>query len=163
MSSENNNLNKIYMSRESIEELRERLNHLINEVRPQILEELAEARKQGDLSENADYDSAREKQAEIEAEISRVESILIKAVEIVAKDKNKVEISNIVTFKMIETGETRTIKLVSSNIEVNSLVDVPSIAIDSPIGHAILGKLIGDEVTVIAPTSKFKIKIEKIK
>ncbi len=164
MSIENNNPNnKIYMSRESIQELRDRLEHLINEVRPQILEELAEARKQGDLSENADYDAAREKQAEVEAEISRVESILIQAEEIVAKDKNKVEISNIVTFTNLKTGEEQTIKLVSSNIEVSPFADIPAIAIDSPIGSALLGKLIGDEVKVVSPSGKFNIKINKIK
>ena len=67
---------KIYLTKESLKQYQERLKHLQEVARPQVIEEIKEARNQGDLSENAEYDSARDKQAAIENEIAELQHIL---------------------------------------------------------------------------------------
>ncbi len=153
---------KVYMTQEAIDNLRERLNHLVNVIRPEVLKELSEARQQGDLSENADYDSARNKQAELEAEISNLETILTKVEVIENVNLNEVEISNIVTYKNIDTNEEKTIKIVSSSIEVDPFSEIINVAIDTPIGKALLGKNKGDTVTVETAQKILNLKIMKI-
>lgn len=73
---------KILLTKEGIKDLQEELDNLINIIRPAVIEELKEARAQGDLSENADYDAARNRQAEVEGRIKEIESLLTKAKEI---------------------------------------------------------------------------------
>lgn len=153
---------KVYMTQEAIDNLKERLNHLVNTVRPEVLKELSEARQQGDLSENADYDSARNKQAELEAEISNLETILTKVEVIENVNLNEVEISNIVTYKNMDTNEEKTIKIVSSSIEVDPFAEIINVAIDTPIGKALLGKNKGDTVTVETAQKILNLKIIEI-
>ena len=161
----NNNLNddKIYMTKEGIKDLENKLNILVNETRPAVLIDLSEARKQGDLSENADYDAARERQAEVESEILKIETILSKSEEIKHINNKIVEISNIVKFENIDTGKIIEIKLVSSNIEIEPFNEkVLSIAIDSPIGKAMMSKKVNDEVLIETSSKNFRIRILKI-
>ncbi len=153
---------KVYMTQEAIDNLKERLNHLVNNVRPEVLKELSEARQQGDLSENADYDSARNKQAELESEISNLETILTKVEVIESVNLNEVEISNIVTYKNLASKEEKTIKIVSSSIEVDPFAKIINVAIDTPIGNALLGKNKGDTVTVETSQKILNLKIIKI-
>lgn len=70
---------EIILTKEGLEEKRQELKHLLEVVRPEVIQELVEARNQGDLSENADYDAARNRQAEVEARIKEVETMIAKA------------------------------------------------------------------------------------
>jgi len=162
MVNNNSNEEKIFMTKEAIDSLKLKLDKLINIIRPEVLKELSEARKQGDLSENADYDSAREKQAETESEIAKIETILINAEEIKSVNNDIVEISNVISFNDLDTKTTKTIKLVSSSIEIDPFSEVMNISINSPIGQAIIEKRVGDIVEVITKASTFKIEITKI-
>lgn len=84
---------EILLTKEGIKDLQEELDNLINVIRPEVIEELKEARAQGDLSENADYDAARNRQAEVEGRIKEIESLLTKAKEI-KEVKSKTELLN---------------------------------------------------------------------
>lgn len=92
---------KFYVTQEGYDDLKRELDELVHTVRPQVIVELQEARAQGDLSENADYDAAREHQAQVEARIHEVEAIL-KQAEIIEEDesaKEIVRIGSVVTLK----------------------------------------------------------------
>ncbi len=162
VSNNNHNEEKIFMTKEAIDGLKLKLDKLINIVRPEVLKELSEARKQGDLSENADYDSAREKQAEIESEIAKIETILINVEEIKSVNNDIIEISNVVSFEDDNLKETKIIKLVSSPIEIDPFSEVINIAVNSPIGKAMLGKKVGDVIEIETNNNISKIKILKI-
>ncbi|ARU92081.1 transcription elongation factor GreA [Spiroplasma clarkii] len=82
---------EIILTNEGLEKLQNELQHLLNIVRPQVIQELVEARAQGDLSENADYDAARNRQAEVEARIKEIETMLSKVKIIDEKIKKHLE------------------------------------------------------------------------
>ena len=144
--------------------LREELNRLKTVERPRITAAIAEARSHGDLSENADYDSARNRQAEVEGRIKEIEAILADAT--VVKDNNKaqeVKISNIVTFIDLLKNEEKTVKIVSS-IEANPLSsdNVVKISNVCPLGVALVGHKV-DEVVTVKTVKPYDIKITSIK
>ena len=117
----------------------------------------------GDLSENADYDAARNKQAEIEGRINEIENILANAKVVEVGKTKTINISNVVTYTDLSDNETYTVKIVSS-IESDPLSDPENIKISNecPLGEALIGHKIGDEVTVKA-SPDYKIRIEDFK
>lgn len=126
--------------------------------RKEVAQKIKEAREQGDLSENAEYDAAKDEQKEIEARIEELESIL-KNVEIVYTDevdKEKVNVGCVVTVKRLETGKVEIFKLVGST-EADFLNN--KISNESPIGAALMGAKAGEIVEVEAPNGTFQIEI----
>ena len=138
------------------EELRE-----LKEVRrAEIAQKIKEARAQGDLSENAEYDAAKEEQGEIEARINELQDILKHADVITDEvDLSRVFIGSIVTVHDIEFDEDLDMMIVGST-EANSLQN--RISNESPLGHALIGAKVGDTVEVSAPAGTFSYQILKI-
>lgn len=150
---------KIELTKEGEAKLNKELRHLIDVERPEVLEQLAAARAQGDLSENADYDAARNKQAEVEARIKEIENILANAK--IIDEKTKVS-------KLVALGSTVEIKDLSDNTKatytiVGTVEANPTkglISNVSPLGKAIIGKKVGD-VCVVRVAREYKVEILK--
>ena len=137
---------KFYVTEEGLEELKKQLDELIHVTRNQVIEELKAARAQGDLSENADYDAARDHQAEVESKIKELE-YQIKNAEII-KDKRTgktVRIGSTVELKELDIKNTVTYKIVGS-VEADPLNGM--LSNETPLASAILDKKVGDVVTV---------------
>ena len=130
--------------------------------RREIAEKIKEAREQGDLSENAEYDAAKDEQRDIEARIEELEALL-KNVEVVDEDEaatDVVSIGSVVTIRDMEYKENMQYKIVGST-EATSLGGC--ISNESPVGKAVLGHKVGETVKVEMPTGTFKYKIMEIK
>ena len=150
--------NKVIMTAEGYLEVETELNELKNVRRQEIIEAIKEARAQGDLSENADYDAARNEQAIVEAKIQELEYKLEHAEIIDNKNKNEVNLGSTVTISY-DDGETEEYKLVGS-MEADPFEN--KISNESPLGIALLKHKIGDVVEVASPNGGYNIKIEKI-
>ncbi len=139
---------KIILTEKEREALNSEYRHLIDVERPDVIEKLQLARSQGDLSENADYDAARDRQAQVEARIAEIENILNNAVaaeEVAGSTKGKITIGYTVTFK--EGDEEVTVKIVG-NVGADPLAEIPSVSNESPLGRALIGAKKGDTVHV---------------
>jgi transcription elongation factor GreA len=152
----------IYLTQEGLEKLQNELVHLKEVTRVEIAEKLKEAISFGDLSENAEYEEARNEQAQVEKRILDLEEQL-KNVEIIDEeaDHDKVTMGSFVTIKNLESNEEVEYKIVGST-EANILAETPMISNESPVGKAILGKKSGDKVKVSAPSGKFEYQVTKI-
>ena len=151
---------KIYVTREGLEELKSELDYLINVRRPENITAIKEARALGDLSENADYDAARNEQAELEGRIKKLEKML-ENVEIIEKiETDKVSIGSTVSIKYVDDDDTDEYKIVGSQ---ESDPFMSKISNESPIAKAILNKKVGDIVEVESPNGVYKIEITEIK
>ncbi len=151
---------KTKLTKAGYKKLEDELRDLIDNVREEVKRQLAEARAQGDLSENADYDAARNKQAEVEARIKQIENILANA-EIIsdsAKNKNKVTLGSTIKIKFLDSGKEATYMIVST---VESDAQSNKISNISPLGEAVIGKTVGDEVEIKAIRT-YKIQILSI-
>ena len=151
----------IKITDEGLKKLQEELETLKTEGRADIAEKIKIARGYGDLSENSEYDEAKNEQAKLEARIVEIEAML-KNVEIIEDIKGKAKTVVIgVKVKVIdeEYGEEEEYRVVGST-EANSREG--KISDESPMGKALLGKKIGDEVTVEAPGGEFKVKILEV-
>ena len=129
--------------------------------RSEVAQKIKEAREQGDLSENAEYDAAKDEQRDIEARIEEIEKIL-KNAEVVLEeeaDSDKVSIGCQVKILDCEYDEELTYKIVGST-EANSLRG--KISNESPVGHALIGKKVGDSVTVETQMGELTYKILEI-
>lgn len=152
----------IYLTKEGLEKLQNELVHLKEVTRVEIAEKLKEAISFWDLSENAEYEEARNEQAQVELRISNLEEQL-KDVEIIEEDipHDKVTMGSIVTILNTDTKEEVAYKIVGST-EADILAETPMISNESPVGKAILGKKTGDNVKVKALSGSFEYKITKI-
>lgn len=146
---------KILLTKKGAEELKEELRNLIDVVRPSVLEELQQARAQGDLSENADYDAARTRQAEVESRIKELEHILAN-VQIIGSEtptkgkrqKNVVRIGYSVTYLDLSDNEEYTYEIVGS-VQANPFDG--KISNESALGLALLGQEVtGKELDVLS-------------
>lgn len=158
------NTNEIILTQEGVEQLKKEYRNLIDVERPAVIEALENARAMGDLSENADYDAARNKQAEIEGRINQISNILANARVVTDTGKSKtVNISNTVKYLDLLLNEEFTVKIVSS-IESDPISDPNNVKISNvcALGEALVGHKVNDEVTV--KTAKpYKVKILEIK
>lgn len=155
-------IKKEVVTKEYFEELQVKYRRLIDIERPQVLEELAAARAQGDLSENADYDAARNKQAEIEAQIRELEFTL-NNIEVASDkvSKNKITATSTVVIYDLADEEEYTFQLVGS---IGSDPERGKITTESSLGAALLGKEVGNEVEVICGDgSSYKVIVREIK
>ncbi len=150
-----------YLTQEGYDQLVEELNHLIDVDRPKNIEALKEARAQGDLSENADYDAARDEQARIAARINEIQDTL-KNYEIIKEsdDLSKVTLTKYVTLEFVDLGETKRYQIVGTT-EAKPFEG--KISNESPIGAAIMNKKINTTVKFINGAGKeTTVKIIKI-
>lgn len=151
----------IKITDDGLKKLQQELETLKTEGRADIAEKIKVARGYGDLSENSEYDEAKNEQAKLEARIVEIEAML-KNVEIIEDIKGKaktVVIGVKVKVLDIEYGDEDEYRVVGST-EADSREG--KISDESPMGKALLGKKIGDEVTVEAPGGEFKVKILEI-
>jgi len=153
--------NKIYLTQEGYDKLFQELEYLKNVRRKEISQRIGEARLLGDLSENAEYDAAKEEQAQIEKRIAELEEKLAQAEIIKENDINtdKVAIGLKVKLKDLENGDEFSYTLLS-NEEAD--FEKNEIGISSPIAQALLGKSEGEEVEIQVPRGKLHYKIIKI-
>jgi len=152
----------VYLTREKINDLQKELHDLKVKGRKEIAQIIAEARALGDLSENAEYDAAKEKQRLMELRIAQLENTLAKARIIESGDlpNDKVYILSVVTLLDLNKNEKVEYTLVSPE---ESNYEEGKISVTSPIGKSLLGKKVNDEVTVKVPAGVLKYKILDIK
>lgn len=153
---------KVLLTQSGVEKLKEERDNLVNIERPKVIEELQLARSQGDLSENADYDSAREKQAHLEARVKEIDYMLQHA-EIISEDQ--------LDLNVVKPGTTVTIlDLSEKNAKPESYTIVGSFETDpangkisneSPLAKAVLGHGVNEIVTV-GVADPYDVKITKI-
>ena len=152
---------KVLYTEEGFAKLKEEYDYLINVRRPEIKEALAVARSFGDLSENSEYDEAKDQQAKVETRIVELKS-LIEHAEVVKESQMRsdvVSMGSAVKLLDIDAEEELDYVIVGSN-EADPLNG--KISDQSPIGMAIIGSTIGDVVTVAAPTFEYKVKILEV-
>ena len=152
---------KNILTYEGLKKLEDELQDLKVVKRREIAQKMKEAREQGDLSENAEYDAAKDEQRDIEARIEEIEAILKNAEVVVEEevDLDKINIGCKVKILDIEYNEELEYKIVGST-EANSLKG--KISNESPLGHALLGASVGDEVVVEAPAGEISYKVLSI-
>ena len=150
-----------YYTEEGLKKLRQELNTLKDIERPKISNAIAEARDKGDLSENAEYDAAKEAQGMLEMKISKLEETLAGARLI---DESQLDTSKVLVLSKVK------IKNMSNNMEIDYMIvadgeaDLSSgkISVNSPIGKGLLGKSVGDIAEIDVPSGALKFKILKI-
>ena len=152
---------KNILTYEGLKKLEDELENLKVVRRKEVSQKIKEAREQGDLSENAEYDAAKDEQRDIEARIEELEKILKNAEVVVEEeaDLDKVSIGCSVKILDCEFDEELEYKIVGST-EANSLKG--KISNESPVGKALLGKQVGDTVTVDTPAGDFSYKVISI-
>lgn len=153
---------EIYLTQEGYKEKEQRLEYLKSEKRQEVIEKLKTAREFGDLSENAEYDAARDEQRKLEAEIEMLEETLrvAKIVDVNSVKKDKVAVGCKVTLLDLEFDEEEEYSIVGS-LEANP--NAGMISNESPIGKAIIGKKKGDVVDIETPAGKIQMKIVAIR
>lgn len=139
-----------YVTKEGLDKLRAELKQLETVERPNITQQIADARDKGDLSENAEYDAAKEAQGMLEARISKLKDLVANARIIDASllDANKVSILSTVTLKNTANGQTMTYSLVP---ESESDLKAGKISVNTPIAKGLLGKKLGDLAEISLP------------
>jgi len=147
---------EIYVTSEGLEEMKNELEELIQVKRPEVIKALKEARALGDLSENAEYDAARQEQAQTEARIKELESMIENAVIIENVNTNEVSIGTRVTIEYVGDDDTEEYSIVGVK-EADPFNN--KISNESPIARAILGKKVGDIVSVDSPNGKYDVKV----
>lgn len=154
------NKNTVYLTQEGLDDLKQELDDLINVRRPENIQAIKEARALGDLSENAEYDAARNEQAQIEGRIKQLEKMLenVSIISEVATDK--VGIGNTVSIKYVDDDEEDEYKIVGSQ-EADPFES--RISNESPIAKALFDHKVGDIVTVESPNGNYEIEIIEIK
>ena len=150
-----------YMSQEGYDKLKAEIKHLEEVERPEVIRQIAEAREKGDLSENAECDAAKEAQGKLEAKINQLKLTLMDA-KILDSSKIKtdaVQILSKVEMKNVKTGATMTYTLVSeseANLRENK------ISVKTPIAQGLLGKKVGDIVSIRIPQGTIELEIVNI-
>lgn len=150
----------IQLTKEKQEELKKELKNLIDIERPKVIEEIKVAREQGDLSENAEYNEAKEKQGMVEGRIREIEEILANA-SIIDKSKLSNDIVSMGSTVLIHNSKTKKDEEIKIIYTTESNPFENKISNDSPLGSALLNKRVGEKVVVNAP-KKFTVEIKKI-
>jgi transcription elongation factor GreA len=150
-----------YFTEEGLQKLKDEVHFLKTTERSSIVKQIAEARDKGDLSENAEYDAAREAQGMLEARIAKLEDILANArlVDASHMDTSKVSILTKVKIKNLKNNQTVQYTLVTQS-EAN--LKEGKISIDSPIGKGLMGKKVGDKVDIAVPAGTIPFEIIEI-
>lgn len=153
------NKNTVYLTQEGLDNLKKELDDLINVRRPENVQAIKEARALGDLSENAEYDAARNEQAVIEARIKQIEKMLENVSIISDVSTDSVSIGNTVAIKYVDDDEEDEYKIVGSQ-EADPFES--RISNESPIAKALFNHKVGDIVTVDSPNGCYEVEITAI-
>jgi transcription elongation factor GreA len=150
-----------YLTKETLAQMKEELNKLKTSGRAEIARQIAEAREKGDLKENAEYDAAKEAQGHHEAKIAQLQTAIMSARVLDAKDIDisKVSVLSKVTVTNLANKKTKIYQVVS---EKEADVKMDKISVNSLFGKSLLGKKIGEVAEYTAPSGTFKFKIEGI-
>ena len=150
-----------YYTEKGLKELRQKLDHLKDVERPRASQAIAEARDKGDLSENAEYDAAKEAQGLLELEISKLEETLSSAriIDESKLDSSKVLVLSKVKIKNLLNSATLEYKLVAQS---EADLSKGKISVDSPIGKGLLGKKVGEVAEISVPNGNIKFEILEI-
>ncbi len=152
---------KMQMSREGFDKLQQELTYLITEKRQEVAQKLKEARSYGDLSENAEYDEAKNDQAILEGKIAELQAMVDNA-EVVDDDKISVDqigMGSVITIRKVGSDTPETLRIVSTN-EAN--FKEKKISDESPIGKAAMKKKVGDVFIVNAPAGEMRFEVLEI-
>jgi len=150
-----------YYTKEGLEKLREELQYLKTTVRSNISKAIAEARDKGDLSENAEYDAAKEAQGLHEAKISQMQELLASARLL---DESKIDITKVLALSIVKIKNVRSGTTMSYQLVSESEADLKSgkISVASPIAKGLLGKKVGDKTEITVPAGKMEFEILEI-
>jgi transcription elongation factor GreA len=150
-----------YLTKEGYDKVKAELNQLKTEGRKEVAEAIAEARDKGDLSENAEYDAAKDAQGMLELKINELEKVLSNAriIDESELDTSEVRVLSNVTIKDKSSGRTVTYKLVS---ETEANLKEKKISVNSPIGKGLLGKKVGEVAEIQTPAGVKEFQIEEI-
>ena len=151
----------IYLSEQGYEDLKNELHKLKTVDRPNVINQIAEARDKGDLSENAEYDAAKEAQGLLEARIAKLEIDLSNSriIDESKLDSSKVSLLSNVTIKNLSNGSEMSYTIVS---ESEADLSQKKISASSPIGKGLIGKKVGDIADIVVPNGTIKFEIVKI-
>ncbi len=151
----------IYMTAEGLQKLKEELQFLESTERPRVIRAIAEAREKGDLSENAEYDAAKEEQSNLESKISQLKAQMAEAriIDETRINTNEVQILTKVKIKNVKNGATKTYHLVT---EGEADIAAGKLSVTTPIAKGLLGKKVGDIVEVKVPAGIMTFEILEI-
>jgi transcription elongation factor GreA len=154
-------MSQTYVTKEGLKKLNEELHELKTKERPSISKQIAEARDKGDLSENAEYDAAKDAQGLLELKIRKLEAIISnsKVVDLSTIDTSKVSILSKVKIKNTANGKMMTYWIVP---ETEANFKEGKISVDSPIAKGLLGKKVKDKADVMVPAGKITFEIIEI-
>lgn len=152
---------KKYFTKEGYEKLKKELEYLKNKERPKIAQQIAEAREKGDLSENAEYDAAKDAQGMLEMKINKLEETMSQARVLDEKelDTSTVQILNTVKVLNKKANKEQKLTIVSEN---EADFKKGKISVDSPIGKGLLGKKVGDVAEIKVPSGTIEFEILEI-
>ncbi len=152
---------KNILTAEGQKKYEEELDYLKGVKRKEIAQAIKEARAQGDLSENAEYQAAKDEQRQVEGRIEELETMLrnVEVVDESENDSNVIHIGSRVRIKDLEYDEVLEYRIVGSN-EANT--DMGQISNESPLGHALVGAVLGEVVSVAAPIGEIKYEVMEI-
>ena len=147
-----------YYTEEGLQKLKDELNELKSKGRTDIAKQIAEARDKGDLSENAEYDAAKDAQGLLELKIAKLEEVVgnARVIDESQIDTSKVSILSKVKIKNVKNGMEITYTIVS---EEEADLKAQKISVRSPIGQGLLGKKVGEVAKIIAPAGEIKFKV----
>jgi transcription elongation factor GreA len=151
----------VFYTQEGIEKLKEELSQLVQIERPRISQQIAEARDKGDLSENAEYDAAKEAQGLLELKIGKLKDLIFNARII---DESKIDASKVLLLSRVTIENIANKKQMDYLIVPEKEADLKSgkISVTSPIAKGLLGKAVGDEVEITVPAGKVMFRIINI-
>ena len=151
----------IYMTAEGLQKLKEELQFLESTERPRVIRAIAEAREKGDLSENAEYDAAKEEQSNLESKISQLKAQMAEAriIDETRINTNEVQILTKVKIKNVKNGATETYHLVT---EGEADIAAGKLSVTTPIAKGLLGQKVGDIVEVKVPAGIMTFEILEI-
>jgi len=150
-----------YMTEEGLAKLKKELDHLVKVERPSISQQIAEARDKGDLSENAEYDAAKEAQGMLEMRIARMEDMVVNARVI---DESKINTSSVQILNKVKIKNTKTNAQVEYMLVSEAEADLKTgkISVATPIAKGLLGKKVGDVVEINVPSGVMSFEIVEI-
>jgi len=153
--------NITYLTQESYDRMKKELTRLKTDARKEIAEDIAEAREKGDLSENAEYDAAKDAQGMLELKINELEKTLSNARILDEKDldTSQVRVLSTAEIKDVKSGSTVKYKLVS---EAEANLKEKKISVTSPIGKGLLGKKVGEKAEIQTPAGPREFEVIKI-
>jgi len=150
-----------YFTQEGLQRIKDELDELINKERPRIAQMIAEARDKGDLSENAEYDAAKEAQGLLELKISQLQDLLVSARVL---DESKMDITKVLLLSKVKIRNLKNNATMSYTLVPEKEADLKNgkISVNSPIAKGLLGKSVGEKAEIEVPTGIITFEILEV-